>query len=175
MCHISCAVFMLSIEMWIFSVAYGNNFSSSQNISCLHKTVLVQTPFRRTAPPLRPLGVETDILRLNQSCTLSLLSLSRFKCMEFEFVSNFFFTVQSTRLPAGRARNRDSFSAGVRDFSPLLSIQTSSEAHPASYPVTTGSSFRMGKTVGTWNPPLFTTDVKNTEPPHPHTFPRVSA
>lgn len=74
-----------------------------------------QTPFSRTATPLRPLGVETYIRR-----TLS-LSLSRFKCMEFEFVSNFFFTVQSTRPPAGRPRNRDLFSEGAREFSSLLS------------------------------------------------------
>jgi hypothetical protein len=153
---------MLSIEIWIFSAAYGNNFSSCQN---KFRVCTRQISYRHTSAaqslPLTLLGVETDILRLSQSCTLS-LSLSRFKCMEFEFVGNFFFTFQSTMLPAGWPRNRDSFLAGTRDFSPLLNIQTSSGVHTASYPVNTGSSFPVGKTAGAWNSPLSLTDVKNT-------------
>jgi hypothetical protein len=35
--------------------------------------------------------------------------------------------------------------AGAKDFSPSLCVQTTSEAHPASYPLGTGGPFSGGK------------------------------
>jgi hypothetical protein len=40
-------------------------------------------------------------------------------------------------------------SAGVRDFSLAHNVQIGSEAHPASYPMSTGGSFPEGKAAGT--------------------------
>jgi hypothetical protein len=44
----------------------------------------------------------------------------------------------------GRVR----FPAGVTDFSLLHSVQTGSEAHPASYTIDTGGSFPGNKAAG---------------------------
>jgi hypothetical protein len=41
------------------------------------------------------------------------------------------------------------FLAGA-DVSLLHNVQTGSGAHPASYPMSTGGSFSVGKTVGVW-------------------------
>jgi hypothetical protein len=43
-----------------------------------------------------------------------------------------------------------------RDFSLLHSIQTLSGTHPASYPMSTGSSFPAGEVTGAWSWPLTT-------------------
>jgi hypothetical protein len=43
------------------------------------------------------------------------------------------------------------YSRQGQDFSLLRSLQTGSEAHPASYPVGTGGSFLGGKTAGAWS------------------------
>jgi hypothetical protein len=60
-----------------------------------------------------------------------------------------------------RTRNRDisvgiveawtagvRFQAGIRDFSLVHSVQTSSGAHPASYPMSDWVSFLRGKVAG---------------------------
>jgi hypothetical protein len=44
--------------------------------------------------------------------------------------------------------------AGARDFCLLNSVQTGSEALPASYPMGTGVSFRGSKAAAAWNWPL---------------------
>jgi hypothetical protein len=46
------------------------------------------------------------------------------------------------------------FPAGARDISLLHSFQTGSGAHPASYPMGTGSCFSGGKAAGAWSWPL---------------------
>jgi hypothetical protein len=46
------------------------------------------------------------------------------------------------------------FPAEARDFSLLHSIQTGFVAHPASYPMGTGSSFPTGKVARVWSWPL---------------------
>jgi hypothetical protein len=54
--------------------------------------------------------------------------------------------------------------AEAKDFSSSLCVQTSSEGHPASYPMGTDGSFPEGKA---WpgsdadHPPLSSTEVKN--------------
>jgi hypothetical protein len=59
-------------------------------------------------------------------------------------------------LDGGEMRVR--FPAGARHFSPLHSIQTGSEAHPASSPSGAEGSFPGGKAD---HSPPFTAEVKN--------------
>jgi hypothetical protein len=54
------------------------------------------------------------------------------------------------------------FATGARDFSVIHSIQTSSGAHPASYPMGTGGSFPEGKEGHeTDHPPVSSAEVMN--------------
>jgi hypothetical protein len=67
------------------------------------------------------------------------------------FLINFIFEIITflragieTKLCGGLPSNRASTPAGARDFSLLHSIQTSAEAHPASYPMGTRVYFHGG-------------------------------
>jgi hypothetical protein len=51
-------------------------------------------------------------------------------------------------MTATGIRARVRFPAGVRDFSLLQSVQTGSEAHPFTYPMSTGGYFSGGKAAG---------------------------
>jgi hypothetical protein len=69
---------------------------------------------------------------------------------------------------------RDSIPVRGKKFSLLLSVQTGSRAHPASYPIGTGGSFPGGKAargVKLTTPPS-SAEVKNggVVPPLPYTF-----
>jgi hypothetical protein len=57
-------------------------------------------------------------------------------------------------LRAGRPRIRSSSQKEGQKFSLLHSVQTGSEAHPASYPMGTGGSFPGGKAAAAWGWPL---------------------
>jgi len=46
------------------------------------------------------------------------------------------------------------FQAGSKNFSLRHHVQTWSGAHPASYPMSIGSSFPGSKAVGAWSCPL---------------------
>jgi hypothetical protein len=55
------------------------------------------------------------------------------------------------------------FPAGIGNVSLLHRVQTGSEAHPASYPMSTGSSFSGGKVAGAWIWPLISLKCQGQE------------